>query len=238
MNIKTRTLKSLIERAMLICSTEELVNEESKHLEKVFLEKNHFPKWVIRNVMNEVNIRNPISIDNNTPVEKIEQKRHLLILPYQGDRGNTLVKSLQKRLHNLLPNHINTQVTYTGKKLSTCFNIKDQTKFEYQHDIVYHGKCPEVDCIDNYIDEASRRVSERIIDHNGRDRKWHLFRHSVEHNHENVERQDFKILGKGYRNNAKKQKNFRSTFLQRTQAYFKCSGEIHRFKIIQSTVSQ
>ena len=119
-----------------------------------------------------------------------------MILPYQGDRGNTLVKSLQKRLHNLLPNHINTQVTYTGKKLSTCFNIKDQTKFEHQHDIVYHGKCHEVDCIDNYIGKASRRVSERIIDHNGRDKKSHLFRNSVEHNHKNVERQDFKYLDK------------------------------------------
>ena len=65
--------------------------------------------------MNEVkskhqrsDIRNPISIDSNISAEEIEQKRHLLILPYQGDRGNTPVKSLQKRLHNLLPNHINT----------------------------------------------------------------------------------------------------------------------------------
>ena len=47
---KTRTLKSLIERTILICSTEELLN-----------------------------------IDNNITVEEIEQKRHLLILPYQGD---------------------------------------------------------------------------------------------------------------------------------------------------------
>ena len=152
------TLKSLIERAFLICSTEGLLNEKLKYLEEVFREKNHFPKCVIRNVMNDVknknqrsDIRNLISIDNNTPVEEIEQKRHLSILPYQGDRGNALVKSLQKRLHNLLPNHINTQATYTGKELSTCFNIKDQTKFELQHDIAYYGKFPEVDCTDNYI---------------------------------------------------------------------------------------
>ena len=51
-----------------------------------------------------------------------------------------------------------------------------------------------------------KEVSERIIDHNGRDKKSHLFRHSVEHNHKNVERQDFKIIGKGYRNNAMKRK--------------------------------
>ena len=100
---KMGVLKSLIERAILICSTEELLNEEIKHPERVFREKNHFPKWVIRNVMNEVkmkhqrsDIRNPISIDNNIPVEEIEQKRHLLILPYQGDRGNTLVIHYRK----------------------------------------------------------------------------------------------------------------------------------------------
>ena len=151
----------------------------------------------VKNKHQRSDTRNPISIDNNSG--RNWTKRHLLILPYQGDRGNTLVKSLQKRLHNLLPNHINTQVTYTGKKLSTCFNIKDQTKFEQQHDIVYH-KCPEVDCVVNYIGEASRRVSQRIKDHNSRDKKSHLFRHSVEHNHKNVERQDFKILGKEIRN--------------------------------------
>ena len=41
---KTETLKNLIERAILICPTEELLNEELKHLVKVFCEKNHFPK--------------------------------------------------------------------------------------------------------------------------------------------------------------------------------------------------
>ena len=51
---KMGILKSLIERAFLICSTEELLNEELKHFEKVFREENHFPKWVIRNVMNGV----------------------------------------------------------------------------------------------------------------------------------------------------------------------------------------
>ena len=65
-------------------------------------------------------IRNPISIDNNIPVEETTSFDPSLT---RRLRGNTLVKSLQKRLHNLIVNHINTQVTYTGKKLKTCFNI-------------------------------------------------------------------------------------------------------------------
>ena len=66
----------------------------------------------LKNKHQESDISNPISIDNNIAEEEIERKRPLLILPYQGDRLNLTSKLLQKRLHNLLPNHINTQVTY------------------------------------------------------------------------------------------------------------------------------
>ena len=51
---KTRTLKSLAKRAIFICSTEEVLNEELEHTGKVFREKNNFLKWVIRNLMNEI----------------------------------------------------------------------------------------------------------------------------------------------------------------------------------------
>ena len=51
---------------------------------------------------------------------------------------------------------------------SKCFQIKDQTKFEYKHDIIDLGTCPEDNCPESYIDESGRRISEGIIDHNGR----------------------------------------------------------------------
>ena len=73
---RTRILRSLIERAILICSTKQLLNDELKQHEKVFREKYLFPKWVNRNVMNEAknkhqrsDIRKPIYIENNIPVE-------------------------------------------------------------------------------------------------------------------------------------------------------------------------
>ena len=45
--------------------------------------------------------------------------------------------------------------------------MKDRTK----HDIIYFGKCPEQNCTDNYLGESARRISERIIDYGGRDKK-------------------------------------------------------------------
>ena len=32
---------------------------------------------------------------------------------------------------------MNMQIAFAGRNLNSCFNSKDQTKFEYQHDIVY-----------------------------------------------------------------------------------------------------
>ena len=51
---KIGTLKTLIERAYLICSTDELRNRELKHIEKVFYENNCYPKYVIKQVLQQI----------------------------------------------------------------------------------------------------------------------------------------------------------------------------------------
>ena len=49
---------------------------------------------------------------------------------------------MKNSIHKLLPETVNTQMVYTGRKLSTCFQIKYENKFDHQHDLVYHAKCP------------------------------------------------------------------------------------------------
>ena len=61
---------------------------------------------------------------------------------------------MKKTVHKLLPKTVNTQIMYTGRKLSTCFQIKDKSKFDHQHDLVYHAKCPSELCNKNYIGES------------------------------------------------------------------------------------
>ena len=81
--------------------------------------------------------------------------------------------------------------------------MKDRTK----HDIIYFGKCPEQNCTNNYLGESARRISERIIDYGGRDKKSHLFfRHAVVNEHRNASYDDFKIIRSGFRNNAFKKR--------------------------------
>ena len=51
---KRGTLKTIIERAYLICLTDELRNRELKHIEKVFYGNNSYSKYVIKQVLQQI----------------------------------------------------------------------------------------------------------------------------------------------------------------------------------------
>ena len=68
------------------------------------------------------------------------------------------------------------QVSFTGNKLSSCFSIKDKTKFEHRHDVIYLRTCPETMCNDNYIGDAKQQIFDRVKNHNDRDFKSHLLK--------------------------------------------------------------
>ena len=123
------------------------------------------------------------------------------MLPYQGEQGSRLVKSLKRSITKLLPEATQLEFGFTSRKLSTHFQIKDKTEFEHNHDIVYLGTCPANNCLDNYLGESAHRIFERITDHNGRDQNSHLFKHSCIKNHPNTSKTDFKIISSGFENN-------------------------------------
>ena len=57
---------------------------------------------------------------------------------------------MSKRV-NKFPNKTKTEKTFKSTKTSSCFNVKDNIDFEYNHDLIYHTKCPEPTCIDYYV---------------------------------------------------------------------------------------
>ena len=61
----------------------------------------------------------------------MQQKKNLL-LPYKGEKGEHLIKSMKRRTSLLLPPEIKTPVFYTGQKVSTCFTVRDQSKLDHQ----------------------------------------------------------------------------------------------------------
>ena len=53
-----------------------------------------------------------------------------MILPYAGEKGCTLIKSLKKNLQGALPINIQTRIVYTGTKFKKLKNMKDPTPFD------------------------------------------------------------------------------------------------------------
>ena len=69
-------------------------------------------------------------------------------------------------------------------------------------------------CNDSYIRETARRLSERIMNHAGRDTKSHIVRHCLNSNHETVNIEHFKILNMGYNNSTYRKRISKALFLK------------------------
>ena len=155
------------------------------------------------NISNE---NEDVQTSDETMVEKYDDKKHFLMIPYQRGKGEQVIKSVRKTIERLWPSNIKVQVCFTGNKHSSCYNIKDKTKFEHRHDVIYLETCPERTSNDNYIGGAKWQIFDSVKDHSGRDFISHVLKHALENNHQHVSEKDFKIIGNGFRGNNKKRK--------------------------------
>ena len=86
------------------------------------------------------------------------------------------------------------------------FQVKDRTIFDHNHVVIYHGNCPEKSCNDNYVGETARKISESVLDNTKKDINSHLYKHSIEADHQSLKISDYRIIGNGYLSNWKEQK--------------------------------
>ena len=188
-----------------MCSNDQHLQNEIKHLKKVFRDINGYPNWIIEQTIEKVKNQNEMTRSTQVTTNT-EENEHLLMLPYKGKVGETTLKSLRNTLKSVIPANNTCKIIYTGTKLASKFNIKDKISKEHKHDLIYKAQCPDLNCDETYIGEIGRRFSERIIDHSGRDDKSHLYEHAEKTGHENVNIDHFEILSNGYKNNKFKRK--------------------------------
>ena len=112
--------------------------------------------------------------------------------------------------HKIIQQHV-----YISRKLGSAFNIKDQTKLVHKHDLTYLVKCPENTCSETYLGETARRLSERVMEHAGKDNKSHMLKHTLQSGHPSVSSNDFRILQKGYNNNKVKRKTSEALLIRK-----------------------
>ena len=129
-NWKIGTLKTLIKRAKTVCSNETLLKREIEHLRKVFVEINNYPKNMVNRIIKQ-QLSNTFETVRENDQTKEPTETVQLIVPYTGKQGNKILSKMKKNLSKALPDKVKTMITYQGTKLSTKFNIKDQTKFHH-----------------------------------------------------------------------------------------------------------
>ena len=212
-------LKSLISRAYMICSNQSLLGEELKHLKNTFHKKNGYPLWMINQVMETVKetINTETILTNQLgTLEANNDILHSLILPYAGPKGKN-IKSMNNNIQRILPDIVKTRITYTGRKLGTKFQIKDLTKNQHEHDLIYYSKCLEPNCDKDYLGETGRRRIERAADQYGKDKQSHLLKHALISNHTVADLKDFQIINKNYHGNKYKRKISEALYIKQYQ---------------------
>ena len=111
---------------------------------------------------------------------------------------------MKKIVSNSIEGGVGPKVVYNSAKLSQCFNVKDPVPQKYKRNLVYKCTCPQIDCNESYIGETEKHFEERIIDHNKRDKKSHIYKHSSENSHPHVWLHNFQIVGRNHGNRVKR----------------------------------
>ena len=153
---------------------------------------------------------NSVYIATNTVVKTV----HTLKLPFKGEEGTNLIKSIKTTSRKALPENHDVGIVLTGIKLSLHFNIKDETNEQHKDNLVYLSSCPSSTCNDCYIGETGRRLSERVLNHSGKDTNSHFLRHIFTANHQTADIGHFQILNRGYNNNTYKRRVSEAPFVK------------------------
>ena len=114
---------------------------------------------------------------------------------------------MNRCIKRIVPNDVNTRITYTRHKLNTRFQIKNKTAQNHKNDLVYNVKCPDQSCNQDYLGETSRRIIKRTAEHSSKDKHSHLFKHACNENHKPVDIKVIsyiKVVDPGYHNNTLK----------------------------------
>ena len=178
------------------------------YLKLVFCTYNDYPPRLVEEIIKNERSLNDNQIRNNHNTETLPSSKEIvnitLNLPYAGDNGDKIISKLKKYVKKDISRgdkEISIGVIYKAKKLGSKFQVKDETKIEHMHNVVYHSKYPTKKCTSHYGGQTKCRIGKRVIQHNKFDKNSHLLQHAKKTRHKRVWLDDFKILGSGYRSN-------------------------------------
>ena len=176
-------------------------------MKQVFIKVNQYPKNVVDNTLKSVkakfseNSTNPpeVAVDNNVTSVSVQEIVHPhIILPYNGFKGENVLRGFKKALNEWLPKNVTPRFVHKGKKLGSFFQIKDKISSIHRSNLVYGFHIPNKQTENfHYIGESKVRHETRIREHVSLDKHSSIYRHSQEHNYK-PNLSNFTILAQGY----------------------------------------
>ena len=98
------------------------LENEIKHLKKVFRDINGYPNWVIEQTIEKVKNQNEMTRSAQVKTNTGENE-HLLMLPCKGKVRETTLTSLPNTLKSVIPVNNTCKIIYTGTKLASKFKF-------------------------------------------------------------------------------------------------------------------
>ena len=105
--MEKRYFKNAVQQSLH--STDYHLKTELDHLRYAFQKPNNYPKWTIKNVAKQVKDQNIQSNDDGANVAnelRNNSESFTILLPYTGQKGKYLIRSLRKDMHRTLPENI------------------------------------------------------------------------------------------------------------------------------------
>ena len=91
---------------------------------------------MLEQVHEECKVSRTADYDNNvTGNNESISTTYRLILPYKGEQGQKIIKSINNYVKRLLPQNHTAQHVYISRKLGSVFDIKDQIKLAQKHNL-------------------------------------------------------------------------------------------------------
>ena len=179
-------VSTLHHRAKAVSSTQQLLEQEEQHLEKV-LKENKYPNWAPNRVKNKIKAprkQDPKRKENTN--NNGGQNKPYMVLPY--------VRDLSESMKNICSRY-GVQVHYKGGNTikGHLMTPKDIDHITKKSGIIYRFKCQKVDCDDEYIGESSRTFGERLKEHQKAPSPIHDHHNITGHD---ITIQNFSIVGR------------------------------------------
>ena len=216
---KIGTLKGLIRRAFTICSTNEYQSNELAFLKKVFVQINGFPSKIVSRTIHKIREQmanenfavvssHPVPLipttlnDVNHNILNQPRKEEIyspyICLPYKGLVGEQIIKKFKGVLKNTLPSNVHPRIIFKGKKIGSCFQVKDKVSLEHESNLVYAFK-PKLDSerSTQYVGETNVRYGTRTHEHLHTDKDSSVYKHMTTNNLV-LTNNDFEVLDKGF----------------------------------------